>query len=385
MATATLKTLTPVHVGSGLTYNKGIDFVIENGEVGIIDERKVLGLIGEQNVQQWVNAIEKNEPLIDYLKGGRGMKQVTIKDFSSRISKMKCSSPTSQNLKEQYRTSIKGPCIPGSSLKGALKTAIWNDLVKAEDLKPRDLNLESFERNGKFKYKSSDKFLDTQLFGKDANSKSTRFLKIGDAHFENLETEIYEMKILNLRLLHERGEDYLEWGFKDNQQILIECLPIGKTATFELKIDHDLMKENVEYNRPLWENKLGYISNISTITNAFTKKKIEEEIAILEEYYITDHTHGERLINELNKMKSICESCKQNEFVIRVGGNSGWEFTTGGWVKGLSQENVNDADFNGIRALIQKKDYTAINLWPKTRKIATTGEIFGFVKISMED
>ena len=56
-----IKTLTAVHVGSGETLQAGTDFVKgridEVDFLSIVDPKKVLELIGDENVQQWVTAI----------------------------------------------------------------------------------------------------------------------------------------------------------------------------------------------------------------------------------------------------------------------------------------------------------------------------------------
>src|SRR5690606_9773978 len=109
---------------SGITYNRNIDFVQEGGKVGIVDANKVAELIGrdKEAIDQWVRAIEKSEPLLNFLRNGRGLRNIGIEDISERICLLKDTQHQASNLKEQYRTAIEGVCIPGSSLKGAIKT-----------------------------------------------------------------------------------------------------------------------------------------------------------------------------------------------------------------------------------------------------------------------
>jgi CRISPR-associated protein Csm5 len=55
-----VETISPVHIGSGEELNKDIEFITDSNQMlGIIDERKVLGIIGEENINQWVNLIEQ--------------------------------------------------------------------------------------------------------------------------------------------------------------------------------------------------------------------------------------------------------------------------------------------------------------------------------------
>ena len=65
MSKINITTLTSVHIGSGETLQFGSDFgrgkVGDDAFLSVVDPKKVLGLIGEDNVQRWVTAIEKRE------------------------------------------------------------------------------------------------------------------------------------------------------------------------------------------------------------------------------------------------------------------------------------------------------------------------------------
>jgi hypothetical protein len=83
MATATLTTLTPVHVGSGQTLKKGFDFIQEGNKIGFLDLDKIVNLIGVDSIPQLSAAIEKGEPLGDFLRKGRGFKSFKLEDIIS--------------------------------------------------------------------------------------------------------------------------------------------------------------------------------------------------------------------------------------------------------------------------------------------------------------
>lgn len=87
MSKIKIETLTAVHIGSGETLQYGTDFVTgetEDGDViSIIEPRKVLDLIGVDNVQQWVKAIERKEPTSQVVK--RYVSNAKLEDYSNRI------------------------------------------------------------------------------------------------------------------------------------------------------------------------------------------------------------------------------------------------------------------------------------------------------------
>ena len=248
---ATLTTLTPVHIGNGTTYDKNIDFIQSENKIGIIDEKKVLNLIGTENINQWVSAIDKGgNEFINLLKQ-RGWNN-ELEHISSRICELKNTKTKSTQLKEQYRTAINGACIPGSSLKGAIKTCIFDYLTSDDDfINQRKIDdLKTWKDSKDFKTgnnirkneKWSDSKTDNKIFGKTANEKSTRFLKIGDIHFGNINTNIINIGILD--------KYYEKWDFKTEQQFYVESIPEDVSANFQMKIDTIHLKRNINKNHP---------------------------------------------------------------------------------------------------------------------------------------
>ena len=190
---AKLTTLTPVHIGNGITYNKGLDFIQRDEQIGIIDEGKVLELIGRENIRQWVSLIEeydpdkdfKKQPLLDLL-AGRGFKITDLREISSRICQLKNKNNSSSQLKEHFRSSLYGITIPGSSLKGSIRTCVLDDLIdkKYYNFSVSDIKYEKGKTaTGHPKVDWKFDTVDRKVFGPTANEKSTRFLQVGDIHF----------------------------------------------------------------------------------------------------------------------------------------------------------------------------------------------------------
>ena len=375
MANATLTTLTPVHIGSGTTYNRNIDFVQEGARIGIVDADKVAALIGHdrQAIDQWVNAIEQGTPLLDFLQKGRGLRNVKIEEISSRICDLKNTQHRARDLKEQFRSPLVGACLPGSSLKGAIRTAIWENLADDDSLKKLSAN-DLKNRRGKW----DDKEVAAKLFGKDATEQSTRFLKVGDAHFGDAATEVHEMKILN--------KVYNGWSFK-NGSSLFETILTNRTANFDFKVDYTLLQSNRKANPGIWpDRKIGYLmggtKGVAKVINDLTILLLDWEIKMLFDAEVDYDNSGKKMLEEYKRLYKIAQSCQENEFVVRVGGHSGWIFTTGAWVR-KEALNLNDYEMKSLRKTIQRNKEYDMDLWPKTRKTTDNGTIFGFVKIQL--
>lgn len=366
-----LTTLTPVHVGNGTVYNRDIDFVRVGNEIGIIDENKVLSLVGSENIHQWVGAINKGRDTFLQLLKNRGWKGDLL-SICSRICKLRSTDFSATTLKEHYRTSIQGPCIPGSSIKGSIRTAIFNHLADENFLgtvQSRDL------KNGRGKFTGN--LIDEKLFGKSANERSTRFLKVGDAMFGEIKTQVFEMLILDA---YREG-----WAFKPDQMILAETIPAGSVTSMNIKIDELLCKRNIEKYPATWSKKMRYFEGLTWndlcchVTN-FTRNIVGYDYNNL---YDENFNEGQEYLESLDKIYEACEQAASNEMVLRVGGFSGYLFTTGQWV---SMENavmqINARDFAELRMGIQRRFYPDMKIWPKTRKTTEMGVMLGFIKIS---
>ncbi|TKK65851.1 type III-A CRISPR-associated RAMP protein Csm5 [Ilyomonas limi] len=378
MAKATFTTLTPVHVGSGQTLRKGFDFIQEGNKIGFLDIDKIVNLIGSDSIPQLSAAIEKGEPLGEFLRKGRGFKNYKLEDICVRIAEAVNVSANTTELKEHYRVSIKGACIPGSSLKGAIKTAIWESLATDDFLNA--LKRTDFGFPPKWK----DATVDKKLFGQNANEKSTRFLKVGDCHFTDIPTQICEVGIYNAYRK--------SWDFKNGNSFLAEVIPAHSTAQTEIKLDRLLLKCNIERYGEKWQ-----ATDTSFITedihlfceriNTYTKTLINWEFMDLENNGFDREKEGERMLDTLNSVYKQIEEIEKkqsNETILRVGGSSGWKFTTGGWITKPAVP-ISDEDYLQLRRTIQKRDYSNMDFWPKTRKMTIGGIALGFVKISFKE
>ena len=385
---ATLTTLTPVHIGNGTTYNKNIDFIQSGKNIGIVDEEKVLQIIGEENIHQWVASINKGGDAFILLLKQRGWTEDKLDAISSRIDNLINLNNKSTQLKEIYRTPIKGITIPGSSIKGSIKTAVLNSFMSNEFLANTAVNdLKKWKEKkdpntGKLiptNVKWSDAKIDKKIFGQNANEKSTRFLKVFDAHFGEIQANVYEMQILDA--FHDG------WRFKPGQQVLLEAIPSGSVADIDITIDTLLLNKNIQLNPSLWsDDKIHFLLNgingLCKIVNDFTKSLIKYDYNSLKEESLSDA--GITMLNNAVEIHKIFKTLGENEMILRVGGNSGYLFTTGQWVENNGFK-ISPEDFQNLRKNIQKRDYSDMDIWPKTRKISTDGQVFGFVKIKFHD
>ena len=57
-----IKTLTPIHIGTGVELQHNYEYVYFAAErqIAVLDERKVQALIGKEHIDHWVAAIDQH-------------------------------------------------------------------------------------------------------------------------------------------------------------------------------------------------------------------------------------------------------------------------------------------------------------------------------------
>jgi CRISPR type III-A-associated RAMP protein Csm5 len=369
-----LETLTPVHIGSGNMLQNNTDFVVQgSGDdryIYIVDDRKILDLIGEEHLDHWMASIEKKESTIKLVQ--RFAPKASIWDYTAEQITCYADVAPHDTLKEIIHDGRGKPYIPGSSIKGAIRTAVLSEIIALQN---QDQIQEIQERvfTEKRGYRNaSASGVEKKLFGVDPNSDIFRFVRVGDAYFED--DCIIASRMINLNI--RKGKNELKDKSKPQ---LIEAIGPEEKSIFEMKIDtdyYDLAKKKYSKLEKLPESMQSLTSLFASINN-HTKKLVESEIAYWQKIQQTgseDYIESmEIILDEINKITN------QDACVLRVGHASGWRFITGAWAEYLDNfdpDVINAARPNNQR--YQKYDF------PKTRRIDEDSDIYGFVKLTLE-
>lgn len=368
-----LKTLTPVHIGSGNELARDVEFIEMDKSIGVIDDRKTLEVIGEENLHQWVSIIEKQEQLLDYLK--KRKPNLQLNDVCKRTMPLLTGhSGKMRTLKEQLLDGMGKPIIPGSSIKGSIRTAILNILQNESGKNWTEREITN--RRGRI----NDNQVQKWFFGQDPNHDFMRFVKTGDALF--MEESLVALPVLSLNYLYERtkrDEKFLQ---------LTEAIGAGAETNFRMKLDLDLWQKNLAQNETR-KQVPGFMKGMNFLFSAlndFTAGLLENELDFWEEDKKISAV--EAYMDECNRLLEVCRDCKENEAVIRVGHGSGWIFMTGGWIK--NPAFINDQGSNNLYDKIIDKTRPKNfrykdHFFPKTRRMDEEGELLGFVKLSIAE
>lgn len=373
-----LECLTPVHIGSGVNMKRDVEFLVSDKDktIGILDHRKVMDAFGEEKVSRetinkWVNAIDQQKSILSLLPS-----DIKIDQISKRVRKYNTISFTG-DLREQMHDTQNNPIIPGSSIKGSVRTAIWDRYVKDDSVTHDDVF--SGMKRGQKQYKD-DKLI-KEVFSphsrrkwSDPNKDILRFLQITDVVFDPDQASCEVFKILS-----ERNEGWKLKRFDENG----ECIVEGAVASGRIKIDERNLQNNIDKGYVKMRSPLKSIEDLFDACNRYTAKMLELELDFFSEELNLDN---DRILYDyigiikslLNEVKSI----SKNSCIVRMGHGTGYRFMTG---NKILSEKIEDDDLESIFQSIRNdwrnryRDY----FHTKSRKLTSTGSPLGFVRLKM--
>jgi CRISPR type III-A-associated RAMP protein Csm5 len=384
-----IQTLTPLHIGSGKMLQGNFEYLYfaEEGKISVIDHKKILNIIGSENIDRWVTIINSEEDLLDYLK--QRNPDIKAEQTHSRLMSVEGKRPTKSKtfegkdkfpeIREFLFSGNQKPMLPGSSLKGSIRTAFLTSKIYEEKEQANKLNQKAYansknniaqEKFDKIKY--SDKSLNSKFIGKDPNHDIFRFLQIGDIYFD-------ETTCILSETLNETGKG-LE--IKDSIKQFIEAVPVGNLTVGEVKVNEVLKSEIIKRNLNGFDKKALStfdLKNLFYLINAHTKNLIQKEIALYEDKILPN-----KAIEWVDKFKEIeqeiteIEKKQENACILRVGFGSGFKSMTGDWQKDL----LSEIDLQELADRVRSPKYHGL-AFPKSRKLILGNTPMGFLKLTL--
>ena len=373
-----IETLTPLHVGSGRILQSNTEYLYfdSSREISVIDETKILSIIGEENIDIWVNVIEKNQNLLDYLRNRSP--NLTPQETHRRIMRLRGNSNPAQGkngIREHLFSGNGQALLAGSSLKGAIRTAFFNHVVFSNKVKAKNFrNLQN--QNGKFKGVKIEK----EYLGSDPNKDIFRLLRVGDFSFQ--QTECVLAETLNQR--------YDTFEMKEQVKQHIECIPARQFSIGRIQVPESLLKQ-IQKRASVWHSmtNLEHLTDLSKLfsyINSHSLRLVKNEIRKYEKVHLPEK--ADSFVEELNKLVDQIENVKPNECIIRVGFGSGYLGMTGGWPLEVWKNDMNIDYVQKIKDLgteVRRNNrYNDYDL-PKSRKMTLGGIPLGFIKMSLLD
>lgn len=349
--TCKLSTLTPCHVGSGNILLRNQEFVTDGNKLGIINPRKIYEILGEKGIDAWCRAVENQEDFYATLCKIRPI--IQLQTICNRVMALYGGSDQVTELREQFRNGG-AASIPGSSIKGAIVTA-----VLASNPDDRRLALDNIRP-------SNNRIVDRFFASPEKynpQSSSLRFLRVRDANFENEVTTVRHCLNLNIRSSKDNLVD-------DKSSQYVECIYADAPATCEI----DLINRLSDYYRDMAPivrtipEALTSIEALFRCLTTHTRSLLEEELNFWQDY---DADELNDYLPQIEELITECDACKDGRSaVLRVGYGSGWNFMTGAWSRRRTESQDPDQWAN-ILALARKDRMGRYREYPfiKTRRV----------------
>lgn len=261
----------PIHIGSVEQKITRFEFIHQGQYLYPISEDRLSVFLQKKNlIPSYVNAVEREGNrfnLADYFKNrGISLKAEDLETLSnSRKIKLLADASRMQDFKPFIRDGFGNPYIPGTSIKGVIRTALLYNAVKAfkqkdlqkfqgmiEEKISEDIDSDPKKKNKKrlFQWGNEEWLEDFVLFGKrrSPNTDWLRMLHISDAYpTGNIETVLIPASILK----RENGWTYKKEYSGQNTAIWVECILENTVFEFEAVWDKRLLDDFRRHNRDI--------------------------------------------------------------------------------------------------------------------------------------
>lgn len=226
----TLEVLTPVHIGNGNNYTKK-EYAISGNYANIYDPIKLYSLYSN-TYESFL--LEGNQTLTNFFKNHKNSK--IDEALKYRVICGGAEVSDRDGIDEFVKDPYGCPYIPGSSLKGVVRTACLSGIVKKKEDKP--------DRYSEYRSRPIDKRgtnIDSIVFGEPERSKF-KHIKVSDS--KPLST--------NDLVLSKKIDVFLD-GKKNELNICRESLKVGTKINFTLTIDD---ANDSDWQKPWTPNQL---------------------------------------------------------------------------------------------------------------------------------
>lgn len=355
----TVTTLTPLHIGTGTELLRGFDFDTAGNTTFVLDQDAIYARELERNGPRARLDKPARELIIsDELRPGSPFVRYTLQG-----------STTVAQLREQIKDVHGRPYLPGSSLKGALRTALLRYAL--------DTGLVATRLGPGNEAKKADDHWEGEVFGDNPNRDILRALYVADS--APLPTEPSPLMLGNVRVfVNARDADKTE----SEIPLAVEAVRAGVRFETTLTLDELTLKytEDAQQNDRLdWEKRRQWLAHLPEIARQAGRRHLNEELLIAQ-------SKGFAAAEAFYKAQLAAQG---NDIVLQMSWGTGWNGMTVG-------EHLPQAPHDEVRKRYQLgKPPQHKGPWqpdlskpfPKTRRLvngnAALGLPFGWVRLTL--
>lgn len=289
----TVSVITPLHIGNGVDLLNRYDYAIHQGRTWRINEAAFLDA---QQIDDPTKAeILAKTPPADLLKENDYSPESPF--FRYVIKGAPRSKAEGAQLREYIKTYRDQPYLPGSSLKGALRTALAWYAWGQQKLKP-----ELHWLNDRRQWAAQP--YEKKLFGPDPNNDLLRALQVSDSDPVSVDNLI----LINVRVLNRGGSL--------GSPIEAEAIRANTRFDLTLKVDRQLYSDWAQ-SHGLHLRHARLFEHLPQVVNQHARDRIEREYHWLKNIPAASQTAG--FYQKLSQ-----KDFGQDRFLLQIGWGSGW-------------------------------------------------------------
>jgi CRISPR-associated protein Csm5 len=338
----TLSTLTPLHVGSGETLEKDFDYAIFKKRTWVMNTEKVADAFMFDENGRYLPDLETTPPA-QLLKPGDFDPNSSL--FHYVMPGTPHASTTGAAVQAHIKDVFSKPYLPGSSIKGALRTIIFREAYAANG---KPLDHQPLERSPRWAAQK----LERALLGKDANHDLMRAVHVTDS--QSLPANDY-LQLLNA---HVFGRS------KVGSPIALECVKGDAVFKATLTIDDYLFQdEQAQQQLRFTTNQETWLRHLAQHANDQAHRRIKQEMGF---YQARQKEGAARFYRQL---ASLSKEMPTDTFLLQVGWGGGWDSKTVAYLLSAGEKEAIIDRYN-----LAKGKHHKGQPFPASRRAVSRGE-----------
>ncbi|MDE0399146.1 MAG: type III-A CRISPR-associated RAMP protein Csm5 [Candidatus Poribacteria bacterium] len=376
-----LEIVTPVHIGSGVALSH-IDGYYANGQWYCIDLERVLA-----HPSADLNALTSEMGRRDF-RWDHHLRQRNIDPAEVSVYSLSCpKSPEEVEIREAIKGIHDQPFIPGTTLKGAIRTALLGEIVSVSDKvyeKSRDHLNTLIERGsrGNPRREQPAHLIETLAFGRDPNRDIFRALQVSDTGL--LKSDALEIGMAWTMTINQNNQLVQKIDRGREYKNFVQQIQAKQQLTFTLKIDDLLFREREKERLGFNDLQQETLQDIAEVCRSATDQLMRGERDFFSYYRLPE------IANFYDKLISLNNTLLEGEFLLQIGWGAGYNANT---VTALFTDDAESpVDWMDLRERFRlgesrsRRGAYDEREFPKTKRILYRGQNplapLGWVKIS---
>lgn len=299
--TVDLTTLSPLHIGTGDLLQQGYDYVVHGGRTWVVHADALLDAVWGPKPDPRLLGRPADE-LLAALGGGAYDPQAPY--FRYVLPGQPRATAKGAEVREQLKDPWDRPYLPGSSVKGALRT-----VLAAVGWQQRGLRLDPSRLRDNRSWAAQP--LERSIFGRDPNHDLLRALLVGDSDPVSPECLI----LVNAQVaVKERLASPIE----------LEAVRPGTAFHLTVTLDGYLLRKEVR-ERLGWRDEVQWLLQLTSLARQHALQRLRRELE-----YWNGVKGAQRILEFTHNLYKQAEGLGEGEALLQIGWGGGWDSKTFG-------------------------------------------------------